>query len=52
MAYEGCEDPNFDPYEAASNPDYARSYTGCPDPKCEVHGSPPEWDFDPNDHHY
>ena len=50
--YEACYDPEFDPYEATRNPDYAESYTGCPDPECEVHGDPPEIDFDPNDFHY
>ena len=52
--FEACYDDNFDPYEAAANPAYAESYTGCPDPECEVHGNPPPLDFDldPNDHHY
>ena len=50
--YEACYDDNFDPYEAAMNPVYAESYTGCPDPECEVHGNPPPLDFDPNDYHY
>ena len=50
--FESCYDDNFDPYEAAVNPDYAQSYTGCPDPECEVHGDPPKTDFDPNDFHY
>ena len=50
--YEACNDDNFDPYEAARNPDYAQSYTNCKDPECEVHGDPPEIDFDPNDFHY
>ena len=50
--YEACYDDNFDPYEAAQNSVYAESYTGCPDPECEVHGNPPELDFDPNDFHY
>ena len=51
MAYEGCEDPNFDPYRAIHDENYARTYD-CPNPECEVHGNPSEWDFDPNDHHY
>ncbi len=50
--YEACYDDNFDPYEAARNPDYAQSYTNCPDPECEVHGDPPEIDFDPSDYFY
>ncbi len=50
--YEACYDDNFDPYEAAQNPVYAQSYTGCPDPECEIHGNPPPLDFDPNDYHY
>ena len=50
--YEACYDPDFDPYEATRNENYAQSYTGCPDPECDVHGNPPEIDFDPNDFHY
>ena len=50
MAYEGCEDPNFDPYRAIHDEEYARSFTNCKDPECEVHGDPP--DFDPKDFHY
>ena len=50
--FETCYDPDFDPYEATRNENYARSYTGCKDPECEVHGEPPEFDFDPNDYHY
>ncbi len=50
--FEACYDDNFDPSEAAQNPVYADSYKDCPDPECEVHGSPPPLDFDPNDYHY
>ena len=52
MAFDGCEDPNFDPYRAIHDEEYARSYAGCKDPECEVHGEPKEFDFDPNDYHY
>ena len=52
MAFDGCEDPNFDPYRAIHDSEYARTYSACPDPECEVHGNPPEFDFDPNDYHY
>ena len=47
-----CDDPDFDPYLAALDEDYFKSYTACKDPECEVHGDPPEIDFDPNDYHY
>ena len=47
-----CDAPDFDPYLAALDEDYFKSYTGCKDPECEVHGDPPEIDFDPNDFHY
>ena len=47
-----CDDPDFDPYLAALDQDYFNSYTGCKDPECEVHGVPPEIEFDPNDNHY
>ena len=47
-----CDDPDFDPYLAALDEDYVKSYTGCNDPECEVHGESPEIDFDPNDFHY
>ena len=47
-----CEDPDFDPYLAALDEEYFKSYTGCKDPECEVHGEPPEINFDPNDYHY
>ena len=50
--FEACYDPDFDPYEATRNENYAQSYTGCKDPECEVHGDPPEIEFDPNDYHY
>ena len=50
--FEACYDPDFDPYEATWNENYAQSYTGCKDPECEVHGDPPEIEFDPNDYHY
>lgn len=49
MAFDGCEDPDFDPYRAIHDEEYARTYD-CPDSECEVHGEPP--DFDPNAHHY
>ena len=52
MAFDGCEDPNFDPYRAIHDEEYARTYSDCPDPECEVHGQPKEFDFDPNDYHY
>ena len=52
MTYEGCEDPNFDPYRAVHDEEYAQSYAGCKDPKCEVHGEPDEFEFDPKDFHY
>ncbi|MCE2458581.1 MAG: hypothetical protein J4G14_12335 [Dehalococcoidia bacterium] len=51
-AHEDGDDPDFDPYPAALNDDYFKSYTGCKDPECEVHGESPEIDFDPNDFHY
>ena len=47
-----CEDPDFDPYLAALDEEYFKSFTGCRDPECEVHGEPPQIDFDPNDYHY
>ena len=47
-----CDAPDFDPYLAALDEDYFKSYTGCKDPECEVHGESPEIDFDPNDFHY
>ena len=47
-----CEDPDFDPYRAAIDEEYFRSYTGCKNPECEVHGEPLEFDFDPNDFYY
>ena len=50
--FEACYDPDFDPYRAVRDEEYAQSYTGCKDPECEVHGDPPEIDFDPNDFHY
>ena len=50
--FEACYDPDFDPYEATWNENYARSYTGCKVPDCEVHGNPSELEFDPNDYHY
>ena len=49
--FEMCDDPEFDPYEATRNEHYAQSYTGCPNPKCEVHGEPDEIEFDPKDFH-
>ena len=51
MTYEGCDDPDFDPYRAVHDEEYAQSYT-CKNPECEVHGEPKEIDFDPNDYHY
>ena len=50
--FEACYDDNFDPYEAAANPNYADSYTACLASECEVHGNPPPLVFDPNDYHY
>ena len=47
-----CEDPDFDPYLATIDEEYFKSFTGCSDPECEVHGEPPEIDFDPNDYRY
>ena len=47
-----CDDPDFDPYLAAVNEDYFKSYTACKDSECEVHGRPLEVNLDPNDHHY
>ena len=47
-----CEDPDFDPSIAARDEEYFKSYTGCKDTECEVHGDPPEIVFDPNDYHY
>ena len=52
MTFDGCQDPNFDPYRAIHDEEYARTYSACPDPECEVHGQPKELDFDPNDYHY
>ena len=52
MAFDGCEDPDFDPYRAIHDEEYARTYSACPDPECEVHGQPRQFDFDPNDYHY
>ena len=49
--FEACYDLDFDPYEAARNENYVRSYTACKDPECEVHGDPPEIEFDPKDFH-
>ena len=51
MTYEGCDDPDFDPYRAVHDEEYAQSYT-CKNPECEVHGEPKEIDFDPKDFHY
>ena len=31
--FEACYAPNFDPYEATRNENYAQSYTGCKDPE-------------------
>ena len=47
-----CDDPDFDPYLAALDEDYFKSYTACKDSECEVHGDPPEIDFDPSDYFY
>ena len=47
-----CEAPDFDPYLAAIDEEYFRTYTGCKDPQCMVHGEPLEIDFNPNDYHY
>ena len=51
MTYEGCDDPDFDPYRAVHDEEYAQSYA-CKNLECEVHGEPNEFDFDPNDYHY
>ena len=51
MTYEGCDDPDFDPYRAVHDEEYAQSYA-CKNPECEIHGQPKEFDFDPNDFHY
>ena len=47
-----CDDADFDPYLAAIDEDYFKSYTACKGPECGVHGEPPDPDFDPNDYHY
>lgn len=47
-----CQHPDFDPYLATIDKDYFLSFTACQDSECEVHGSPLEIDFDPNDYHY
>ena len=47
-----CEHPDFDPYAATIDEEYFQSFTDCQDSECEVHGSPPEVDLDPNDYHY
>ena len=47
-----CQHPDFDPYTATIDEEYFRSFTACQDPECEVHGSPLEIHFDPNDYHY
>ena len=47
-----CQHPDFDPYLATIDEEYFRSFTACQDSECEVHGDPPEIDFDPNAHHY
>ncbi len=47
-----CQHPDFDPYTATIDEEYFRSFTACQDPDCEVHGSPLEINFDPNDYHY
>ena len=49
---EECQHPDFDPYRATIDEEYFRSFTACQDSECEVHGSPLEFDFDPNDYHY
>ena len=47
-----CEHSDFDAYTATIDEEYFKSFTACKDPECEVHGSPPEIKFDPNDYHY
>ena len=47
-----CDAPDFDPYLAALDEDYFKSYTGCKDSECEVHGESPETNFNPNGLHY
>ncbi len=47
-----CDDPDFDPYRAALDEDYFKSYTACRDPDCEVHCGSPEIPFNPNDYHF
>ena len=49
---EECQHPDFDAYIATIDEEYFKSFTACVDPDCEVHGSPPKIDFDPNDYHY
>ena len=49
---EECQHPDFDAYIATIDEEYFKSFTACQDPDCEVHGSPPKIDFDPNDYHY
>ncbi len=47
-----CQHPDFDPYTATIDEEYFRSFTACQDSDCEVHGTPLEIHFDPNDYHY
>ncbi len=47
-----CGHPDFDAYTATIDEEYFQSFTACKDPECEVHGSPPQINWDPNDYHY
>ena len=47
-----CEHPDFDAYVATIDEEYFQSFTACKDPECEVHGDPPQINWDPNAHHY
>ena len=49
---EECQHPDFDPYVATIDEEYFQSFTACQDPECEVHGSQPEINWNPNAHHY
>ncbi len=49
---EECQHPDFDAYTATIDEEYFKSFTACKDPECEVHGDPPQINFDPNDYHY
>ena len=49
---EECQHPDFDAYTATIDEEYFQSFTACKDPECEVHGDPPQINWDPNAHHY